>query len=150
MRLDRLDLTRYGKFTDVTLDFGRPKAGSQRRPFALVGPVKQHDQVLLVAPAFQQFASTVAAAIVDKYDLTGHATLADLAHERLQRRDFVVYGDHDRESKTLGKAKDAQLPTDVLAKHLLEPIDLLVTELGVRHDIIAHLSKLNVRSRLMA
>ncbi len=28
MRLDRLDLTRYGKFTDVTLDFGRPKAGS--------------------------------------------------------------------------------------------------------------------------
>ncbi len=27
MRLDRLDLVRYGKFTDRSLDFGRPEPG---------------------------------------------------------------------------------------------------------------------------
>ena len=28
MRLNRLDLTRYGKFTDCSIDFGEPSAGT--------------------------------------------------------------------------------------------------------------------------
>ena len=110
------------------------KTGSDRRAFALVLFVKNHDRVRVVFDPSKNIPRSVGRTIVDQDDLLPNRHGSYAAEEFFERMNFVIDGDHHRQRQVVGDWVDAQAASGRFTQQL-DGVFYIGSVVGGIHDV---------------